>query len=232
LEWDPYAGKLNNTDFPLIHKLLNVPGIRQRYLAHMRTVLTESFNPTNLNGIIDAYAAKIGPYVNSDPKTFIYDFEGAVTKLKDNVAARYDSLWSDPELNVPGLTLSDVKWIVGTEEYATPISFDDVDTVIINATVGNASAVGGVRSVWAYVGEGVESVFVKMRMYDDGVHGDSEDGDGIYGLIMDEEASGERTRFYIEAVAADAVGTRTYCPAGAEHDVFTFKVDEEVTPTL
>jgi hypothetical protein len=227
LAWDPYADRLDNPDFPLINKLLNVPSVRQRYLAHMRTVLTESFNPANMNDMIDAYAAKIRPYIDIDQKTFVRDFSEAVTELKNNVAIRCDNLWSNSELNITGLTLSDVKWIVGTEDHATPLSTDGIDEVIINATVTDPANAGGINSVWAYVGEGIVSVFTKRQMHDDGAHGDGAEGDGIYGVVLDEEASGVRTRFYIEAIAADTSGTRTYYPAGAAHDVFTYKVDEE-----
>ena len=220
LEWDPYADRLNDSDYPLINKLLNAPGIRQRYLAHVRTVLNESVNPTTMNSMIDDYAEKIGSYINDDPKTFIADFAGAVSDLKDAVQTRYDSLMSHADINVTGLTISDVKWVVGGVEWAMPSSSD---RVTINATVNGSM---GIDSVWAYEGEGLESFFTKAQMYDDGAHGDGATGDGVYGIVLDEKASGVRTRFYIETIAADTPGTRTYYPAKAAHDVFTFKVDE------
>ncbi len=225
LEWSPFENA-DNRYRPLLYKLLNVPAIRQRYLAHMRTVLIEDFNETDMNAIIDAYASKIGPYIDADPKTFITDFDGAVESLKNAVTTRCTSLWSNAEFNVTGLTIFDVKWIVGTTVYATPISSDAIDEVIFNATVEDLENGGGVASVYAYLGEGIKSTYSMVQMFDDGTHKDGLAGDGVYGTVLDEKASSKRTRFYIEAIAGDSPGTRTYFPAGAAHDVYTFMVDE------
>ena len=137
--------------------------------------------------------------------------------LKSAVATRLDTLWSNEELNAVGLVISDVKWIVGTQEYASPSSTDNVQEVVISATVQDLENGSGVESVFAYVGEGIDGNFTRMLM-------NSAGGD-IYTITMAEKASGVRTRFYIEAVAGDAAGTRTYYPSGAAHDVFTFQVD-------
>lgn len=237
LSWSPFY-HADNASYPLLNKLLNVPSIRQRYLAHMRTVLEESFNvidldnPANINYMIDAYAAKIGPYIDADPKTFITDFDAGVDELKKNIQTRYAVLMGgtggdgveypgNPELMAKGLAISDVNWKVGEVLWATPGSSDKVT---INATVDDPNSVGGISSVFAYIGEGLEWNFTKSLMFDDGTHGDGLADDGVFGIILDEQASGIRTRFYIEAVAADTAGTRTYHPARAAHDVYTFLV--------
>jgi len=238
LSWSPFYNA-DNASYPLLNKLLNVPAIRQRYLAHMRTVLKESFNstdldnPENINSMVDAYAAKIGPYISEDPKAFVTDLGAGVEELKKNIQTRYAVLMGgaggdgvdypgNAELMAPGLTIPDVSWKVSDVLWAMP---GPLDKVIINATVADPDSVGGISSVFAYVGEGFEGNLTKSQMFDDGNHEDGSAGDGVFGIILDEKASGVRSRFYIEAVAADAAGTRTYNPARAAHDVFTFAVN-------
>lgn len=218
LEWTPF-NNADNSNRPLLYKLLNVPSIRQRYLAHMRTVLNESFNEANMGPMIDAYASKIESYITTDPKTFITDFPTAVQELKDAVATRCSTLWSNEELNVVGLAISDVKWLVGSEEYATPSSSDDLQEVTITATVQDLENGGGVNSVYTYIADGIDGTFTKMQM--------NSAGNDVYTITLAEKASGVRTRFYIEAVAGDDAGTRTYYPSGTASDVFTFQVDGE-----
>ncbi|MBN1626906.1 MAG: CotH kinase family protein [Deltaproteobacteria bacterium] len=243
LSWSPFYNA-DNPSYPLLHKLLNIPGIRQRYLAHMRTVLEESFNvtdlenPANINSMVDAYAAKIRPYIDADPKTFITDFDAGVGELKKNIQTRYAVLMGgtggdgveypgNSELMAKGLAISDAGWKVGDVLWAVPGSSDKIT---INATVDNTGTVGGIDSVFAYTGEGPEGNFTKSQMFDDGNHGDGSADDGVFGIVLDELPSGARTRFYIEAVTDDEAGTRTYYPARAGHDVFTFLVDDHPEP--
>lgn len=238
LSWGPFYNA-NNASYPLLNRLLNVPAIRQRYLAHMRTVLKESFNtsdlasPDNIISMIDAYAAKIGPFISADPKTFITDLGAGIAELKKNIQTRYAVLMGgtggdgveypgNPELMAKGLAILDADWQVDSVLWAAP---GPADKVVINASVSDPDNAGGIDSVFAYVGHGLEGNFTKSQMFDDGSHEDGPAGDGVFGIILDEQASGTRTRFYIEAVAGDSAGTRTYYPARAEHDVFTFVVN-------
>jgi hypothetical protein len=217
--WSPFRNA-NNSAFPLLNKLLNAPGIRQRYLAHIRTILRESFNLSNLANMIDAYASKISPYVSADPKKMMSytAFQSAVSTLKSLVNTRYNNLMANSEINVSDLTVTDVQWKVGGSPWAAPSSSD---AVTINAAVAGGMGVSG---VYAYVGGGVVGPFTKYALLDDGRNGDGGAGDGVYGVILQPRNSGARVRFYVEAVASDSAGTRTYYPSGAAHDVFTWVV--------
>lgn len=212
---------LNNRTLPLFNKLLNVPNIKERYLAHMRTVLKESFNPQNMNAVIDEYAAKIESYVKNETKGAVtYNrFLSAVNKLKKDIETRYTVLSTNSSVAAEGLSISDVKWLTrGDFPWASPSSSD---TVTISAKVAGTPKIG---IVYAYMGTGVYGPFSKMKMYDDGEHNDEKANDGIFGIIVPPQESGTRIRFYIEAVCDDSIGTRTYYPAKAEHDVFTWEV--------
>ena len=41
--WSPFYNE-DDADFALINKLLSIPDIRQRYLAHFRTILLDCFD--------------------------------------------------------------------------------------------------------------------------------------------------------------------------------------------
>lgn len=220
LRWSPFYRE-DDEQLPLLNRLLSVPNIRQRYLAHMRTVLSESFNPTAMNERIDNYAAKISDYMQDDPQTSLTyaEFQSAVSTLKSNIQTRHSTLMSNAEVAVNGLDISDVQWAVNGSAWAIP---SPSDPVAVTAKVSGDSTVG---IVYAYLGTGVVGPFSKMKLYDDGEHGDGSANDGVYGIIVPAQPSGTRMRFYIEAISDDGIGTRTYFPARAAHDVFTWAVE-------
>lgn len=217
--WDPFY-HADDTRFPLLNKLLAAPSIRQRYLAHYRTILKEVYNPEFLNPLIDQFVSKIESAVEADPrKLFTMDhFSAAVTAMKQTIEQRAAFLNNHEELNVTGMTLSSVKWSVDGTDWKQPLP---TDTVTITAKVGGS---GFASSVYLCAGTGMFGGFKRLQMYDDGKHGDISADDGVYTALINPQSSLVRVRFYIEAVKGDAARTRTYMPAGAEHDVYTYKV--------
>lgn len=219
VSWSPFRNS-NNANFPLLYRLLNAPALRQRYLAHLRTILSESFNVDQMTALIDACAAKVDARISADPKKMMTyaEYLSAVSSLRSIVADRYDVLMANTEIKASGLTVSDASWEAGGAAWVMPSSSQPVT---IKAAVSGSM---GVQGVYAYVGEGVIGPFVKYELKDDGASGDGAANDGLFGAVLTARASGTRVRFYIEAVAADTAGTRTYEPAGAAHDVFTWLV--------
>jgi spore coat protein CotH len=217
--WSPFYNA-TNANYPLLTKLLAVPRFRQRYLAHLRTILAERFNPTSMNARIDEVAGLIDSAIQADPKKFMTyaQFQSAVTTLKSIVKKRYDSLSANSEVAVTGLTISDAQWSVDGVAWALPNS---LQSVTVTAKVAGEA---GIDSVRLYGCTGVVGAFSSLQMYDDGAHGDGGSGDGVYGCAIPAQAAGTRVRFYIETVASNTAGTRTYEPAGAEHDVYVYIV--------
>ncbi len=54
-DWSPFF-RADDERFPLIHRMLQNTEIRQRYLAHLRTVLADHFVPGKVNERIDEFA--------------------------------------------------------------------------------------------------------------------------------------------------------------------------------
>lgn len=222
VEWDPFY-HADDERYPLLHKLLNVPSIRQRYLAHYRTILEETYNPATLWPRIDALAQSIDSAVRVDP-TDKYSYEtflSAVQTLKWVVEQRHQFLTTHDSIAVSGLTLSDLKWTVQGDVWKTPTSTDTV-------TIEVAVAGGGVNSVYLCAGTGMLGPYRRLQMFDDGTHGDFVAADGVFTGRINPQAEGVRVRFYIEAVRGNAARTRSYYPSGAEHEVFTYVVSSEI----
>lgn len=219
LEWDPFY-HADDPRFPLLHKLLAVPSIRQRYLAHYRTILKEVYNPAYLHPVIDAYAALVDSAVKADHRRFYsYDaFKEAVEGLKAHVTQRSAYLNAHDSINIDGLVISDVQWKARGMAWATPTS---ADTVMVTARISG----GGTTGVFLNAGTGMVGGFRRLQMFDDGTHGDEVAHDNIFTALINPQRSGLRVRFYIEAVRGNAARTRTYQPAGAEHDVYTYTVE-------
>ncbi len=223
LSWDLFYNE-DNTDFPLLNRMLAVPSIRQRYLAHVRLILEEYFNPLYIDAKIDAWEELIDELVQEDPKKFYTytQFLSSITSLKEDIVTRRNFLLSNAELvgGVP-LTVNQVSYMVDGVQWQTPSEINEVEVV------ANVSGSSGIASVWLYHGEGLTGAFDKIEMYDDGQHNDGAALDGQYGGVIPTKSIGTYIRFYIEAIAADNAATATFEPKGAEHNVFLYQVGIE-----
>ncbi|MFN0200190.1 MAG: CotH kinase family protein, partial [Bacteroidia bacterium] len=54
VSWDPFYNG-TKVNYPLMYKLYAIPALRQRYLAHLRTIIAEQFDVTNANAFITQY---------------------------------------------------------------------------------------------------------------------------------------------------------------------------------
>jgi hypothetical protein len=215
VSWSPFY-KETDIKYPLMNRLFAVLGLRQRYLAHVRTILQQYMDPAVVHPQIDAYASLIGPLVESDPKK-IYSyaqFQTAVQDVKNFIVNRRNFLLNHPEVNAAGLTIANAG-------FAGPAP-DAGEEVAVTAQVSGAM---GINRVMLYYGAGFVGVFQKTQMYDDGQHGDGAPGDGVFGVSIPGFPAGTYVRYYIEAIANNTPKTATYEPAGAEHDVYIYRVN-------
>lgn len=225
ITWGPFY-RSNNEDFPLINRMLAVPAIRQRYLAHVRVILSDYFTPEKTEEKIDLYTALIDVLVEDDPKKFYTnsEFQAAIEDLKSDVETRRNLLLNAAEIqNGTTLAINEVSYAVGGVEFQSPSPTEAVNVVAsISGSVDVASA-------WLYYGAGLAGPFEKVEMLDDGIHNDGSAGDGQYGGVIPAMAGGTYVRYYIESISNDAANTVTYEPKGAEHDVFIYQVDNTST---
>ena len=218
--WGPFKN-VSNVNYPLLNKLLNVPEWRQRYLAHYRTILAESFNPTRLHPVIDTMHARIAALVAADTKKLYTtaNYTSGVTSLKTFVTNRYNYLRTQTEVAQQGpivLSLDQYDSLGRWNEAPLPGA-----RVLVRAQVSNPATVQALR---LYYATGWVGNFGQINMLDNGMSGDSLAGDGIYGAYLPGQAAQSVVRYYVEAVATNTAQSVTYYPPGAEHDVMVYRV--------
>ncbi|MBK9016151.1 MAG: CotH kinase family protein [Saprospiraceae bacterium] len=210
----------NDTRYPLLNRLLAVPAIRQRYLAHLRTIMQDAVGQAEIDGQIDAYFEMIDPYVATDTKK-IYTYQEFVSEknaLKTLFQTRRNTVNNNAEVNVQGLTVADVNMVSANGTWTSP---DAGQPVTVTAQVSGAL---GVSKVNLHFGSGLVGIFDETEMFDDGAHGDGAASDGLFGAEIPAFGNGDYVRFYIEALANNTAKTATYFPKGAEYDVFVYQV--------
>lgn len=213
----------DNENRPIISKFLSNPELRQRYLAHYRTIIEERFNPDYLNTLIEHYKSVISDDVELDTKkgyTFAA-FETDITALKAHIQDRYDYLLAHDEVAQTAPTISNVS------EPDSPLTGE---TVFITATV-EQNATDGVASVNLYYRQGGSGSYTDLEMLDDGLHNDGATNDGIYGGEIPSYLSGQKVRYYIEAISANEHATASYNPVRAELAPYKYEVETQFADT-
>jgi len=207
--WSPFYNE-GDSDFALLNKLLSIPELRQRYLAHFRTILTHSFDGDYIESLIDQFAGMIDSYVANDPqKIYTYnEFVSESNSLKDYFSNRSNYLWSNNEVSEEGVGIVNVEYYVGSVAFAQPSSSDEV---LINVELD----ADGPMDVNLYYGSGLTGRFNVVEM-------DYSFAMDTYSYAISPQSGGEYIRFYIEVIGKN--GVRNYSPDGAEHNVYIYQV--------
>ena len=219
VNWDAFYNE-NDARYALLNKLLAVPEIRQRYLAHMRVIIDDKLNSAAIDAKIDAYALQIDALVNADPIKFgsYNDYLSGITDLKTFVTSRRNFLNSNAEVSTTALSIGNVIFATNTVDWEKPTFNDMVD---VRVTISGAQ---GVNSINLHYSNALVGIFNKVAMLDDGLSNDGAANDGVYGGSIPAQNAGSYVRYYVEAIANDAAKTAAYKPMGAEHDVYIYQV--------
>ena len=210
-----YGATLTNR--PLLYKFLPINELRQRYLAHFRTIMTEYFNPATMSQIIDGFSAVSTNAISNDPLrgyTGMTTYYANITVLKQFITNRYNSLIANAEI---AALQPDINWVSGTSNtvYAT-----NIPTV----TAAVTSSGTGINSVWLYFRDKGYGRFTVRQMFDDGAHGDGAFGDGVFGAVTTNYPAGNKIHFYVEARAANTNQSARFAPARAENVTYDYSV--------
>lgn len=215
--WGPFYNA-NNANYPLLNKLLAVAEIRQRYLAHYRTILNERFNTTVCSAYFDYLDSQINALVQADPKKiYTYaQYTSELTTLKNNLVSRRNYLLSNTEVAQVGPTINVASHFVNNVEWQRPT---DQESPLVKASV---TSTNGISAVNLYYCNAIVGKFTKVAMYDDGLHNDGNAGDGVYAANIPAFAAATWVRYYVEAIGNNTAKSASYNPAGAEHDVYVY----------
>ncbi|MFN8154061.1 MAG: CotH kinase family protein [Bacteroidia bacterium] len=209
-----------NVNYPLLNKLLNVPALRQRYLAHMRTIVAEEFDTAMTNATFNAYRALCDSVVTNDPKKmYTYaQYNTEMQNLRNFVTTRKNYLNSNTEMQQVAPVIADAPYYTAGIQYQQPAAGQQV---AVKATV---TSTAGIDNVQLYYSDNIVGKFSKTQMFDDGAHDDGSAGDGVYGASIPGFTAGTFVRYYVQAAAANTAKSVSYLPAGAEHNVFIYTV--------
>ena len=211
-----------NGNRPLLSRLLSVPQLRARYMAHMRTAL-EEFDWGDQLGVFRDARNRIDAHVAADPKK-VYTHQmfqdnftntvylgggpggGNLIGIRTFVEQRAAHLRSHSEIQSPA---PDILWT--THEPAVP---DPQDTVYVTARVeANVDPVNGV-DLYYLANPGT---YLRIPMLDDGLNADFAPGDGIYGVRLPITArGGQEVRYYVAATASNSFGSMSFLPTHTE----------------
>jgi hypothetical protein len=203
---------------PVLRRLLSLPELRQRYLAHMRTVLQEYFNPTVMIPLINQYSALSVTAIAADPKkgyTSMIVYTNDLNALKTFVTQRFTFLTNHAELKpVP----PDIVAV-----YAPTSSPTASEIPYVTAEV-RAHGTNGLDSVWLYHRGKPYGRFAAVQMFDDGAHQDGAADDDVFGAATTNYPAGTKARFYVEARSANPVKAACFAPRRAEQETYSYRV--------
>lgn len=208
---------INITARPVLHRLLRVPKFKQRYLAHMRTVMEERYNPPYLTALIQrVHRLSVADVIADPKKNFnMQAYTNDLNALRGFVTNRYRALTNHAELRPMPPRI---------EAVSVPVPAPDASSRgIITARVSETGG-EGIASVWLYWREKAYGAFQFAQMWDHGLHGDGEAKDGVYGAAIPASPAGTRIRYYVEARSANAAGAASFYPARAEQVTLSYRV--------
>ena len=218
--WSAFYNE-TKVNYPLLNKVLAVPAWRQRYLAHLRTIIQEELDPATCNAMLDHFKTMIDPLVQADPKKlYTYSqFTSEVTALKTFISTRRNNLLNNAEVKLPAPVIETAAFqnIQGAQ-WMAPL---DAEAAVVTARVTSGN---GISAVTLYYSTQLTGNFTPVQMLDDGQHNDGGAADGLFGAEVPGQIAGTWVRFYIEAAAGNTAKTLSYLPVGAEHDVFVYQV--------
>ena len=217
-----------SVDHPLVYRILAVEYYRKRLIHHVRTVMTEFYDQTQLKSWAEDLQAVAYNAVNDDPnKVFsmtdyvdnldnnTWWFTTEIAGIVETMDNRRPFLEAHPEIIKIPPSISSVN-----QSIEHPSSSD---IVYISAEVTNAD------NVYLRVTNDASSYasnFPKIEMFDDGTGGDASAGDGIYTAAVPYTTSDDYVKYYIEAENADALALM---PERAEYYYYHYYVDQVVS---
>ncbi len=208
----------------LINRLLSNPALKQRYIAHIRTILKNTLIEGKINPLIDKFKSLIeNEVINDNKKIYSYQqFLNSINELKNFVKNRRSFILNVPMIVSNPPTITEVKHI---SRNGINLNLSANEPITIQAKVQSES---GIKSVFLYLGTSLSGTFKKVELLDDGLNSDNEPNDGIYAITIPGFPAGTYIRYYIEAISNNNFFTSAYSPEKAEHNVYLLLVENKV----
>lgn len=216
IAYSPFA-HASDLAWPLINDVLGNASMKRKYLAHLKTMLSENIENGNYLTAAAQYQSIVDSALNTDlNKLFSYQqFQGGLNT--DVVFGSFTVPGISNLLEARKLYLQTVPELIATEPTITTPVFSN-NTPTINSVINLNVSISNANNNSAYVGYrfNIEEKFIQLPLYDDGLHNDINANDGIYGNSV--TISGPAMQYYIYC-ENDSIGK--FLPARAEHEFFT-----------
>lgn len=210
---------------PVVSRLLAVPALRARYLAHVRTIATEWLDWNKLGPLFDAHHALIFDAVQEDTRK-LYSFEDFVD------AENAESLGRGPGAKAIGFRRfaeARREFLLSHPEIDRPLPGIQSVTQVKNAKPGTPTAItihahsGEIEpdQVILYYSTGIEAPFRTALV--------ASSEQGIYTASIPGLPGGTMVRYYVEARSDTETGTTVFFPNKAEAGALQFTVAPEFT---
>lgn len=204
------------TNRPVIKQFIANPELKQRYLAHLRTALKESFHPGRLTPVVLQFTNLSLAAITADRKKgyTMSAYQTDLTSLRNFVTNRYRFLTNHAEIRPVAPTLSDLS-------VPTSVAAGSAAGITVRVT---PQGTDGVDSVWLYHRAANHGRFSRNPMFDDGAHRDGAAGDGVYGGTTTGHPAGTKVRYYVEARSGNVSRTSRFLPARTERAALSYRV--------
>lgn len=198
---------------PLIRNIINTDQRKRMYLAHIRAIVEEHFSNGSYQEELDALQDLIKSDVNSDQNKF-YSYQDFL----DNKTSTVQDL-----VEYPGITdLMDARstYLLGYKGISPTgaPSIAEPKENISNGSYLISTDVSSAATVYLYYRDQIGGLFSRMEMKDDGLSGDDQALDGIYGAEV--SSSSANFDYYIYA-ENDSSGT--FLPSNAAHNFYQIR---------
>lgn len=222
--------KESDVKFPLASRLFKVPALRQRYLAHFRTMFNQALDSSYFINSCNSLYQMIDTIVQSDPKKLMTytSWQNERNVLINWMRSRRSFILNNTEFKQVGVGIDFLNFKTNGVLDERPGSGE---SPVVELQANNPA---GMETANLYYGLGYDGAFSKVQMKDDGLRDDLVAGDGIYTASIPPFPQSSFVRYYVETIAKNASKTAVYLPEGAEHDVFIYqvKVDASVNSDI
>ncbi len=210
----------NDSDFPLVSKLLAVPMYKRMYLAHYKTLLLENFDNGSYYTTGQTLQALISSDVYSDGNKF-YTYNNFISNLTSDINSGPPGPMSSSIPGITSLMNGRTSYLLNQSDFSqtqpTIASVTLSDTVpYIYDTITVMASVTNENTVYLYYRNETNTPFTQIQMYDDGAHDDGSANDGTYGAFL--QIGSASVEYYIYAENSN-IGR--FSPVRAQHEFYT-----------
>jgi hypothetical protein len=220
------VGHEDNSSLPVISRLLAIPHLRARYIAHVRTIIERWLDWKVLDPMIAEYQRLIAQEVEEDDKK-LYGYDAFANSMAEDaggygrfstpsfrkfVTERREFLLSHPEFDNKVPQILSLQY----EENRSA-----AEAVVVTARIRPR---GVADTVLLHYASDSDPVFRRVVMHDDGRHRDGRAGDGTFAGEIPAFPSGTKIRYYLEARAVESLGTTAFAPESTEWGARVFQI--------